>query len=75
VAERGGRPFGRSAVRLARGVVGRYQPLSCGASCAAPSISFKLDGVTYSYSVEDPAGRPKAALIAMADQAIRYGPR
>ena len=74
-AERGGQAFGSRRVPLARGVVGRFQPLSCGASCSPASISFVLDGVAYSYSVKDPAGRVRPALITLANQAIRYGPR
>ena len=46
-AEKGGTPYGRGKVTLAKGRHGRYQPLSCGASCSPPSISWKERGVTY----------------------------
>ncbi len=71
----GGKPFGTARVRLARGVIGRFQPISCGASCSPAVIAFKLDGVLYEFSVKDPTGKVKPSLIALANQAIRYGPR
>ena len=54
---------------------GRYTPLSCGASCSPASISFVREGVLYEFSVKDPVGKVKPALIALANQAINYGPR
>ena len=60
---------------LAKGVKGRYYPISCGASCSPAQIDFVREGVLYQFSVKDPAARPKAALIALANQAINYGPR
>jgi hypothetical protein len=62
-------------VTLAKGVRGRYEPISCGASCAPASISFVRNGVLYEFAVKDPAGRVKASMIALANQAINYGPR
>ena len=62
-------------VTLAKGVRGRYNPISCGASCGPASISFVRDGVLYEFNVEDPVRPIKAALIALANQAINYGPR
>ncbi len=35
---KGGTPSGARRVELARGRVGRFQPLSCGGSCSPPSI-------------------------------------
>ncbi|MCW3014487.1 MAG: hypothetical protein JWO02_1579 [Solirubrobacterales bacterium] len=41
-----------SKVKLRDGVVGRYQPLSCGASCSAPSIAFRAHGVIVTYQLK-----------------------
>lgn len=69
------RLFDPANVTLAKGVPGRFYPLSCGASCSPAQIHFVRDGVLYQFSVKDPAARPKAALVALANQAINYGPR
>ena len=68
----GGRPFGRRRVDLARGRHGRFQPLSCGASCSPPSISWRERGATYSIQAKVGGRR---ALVRMANSAIRHGPR
>jgi hypothetical protein len=75
-AEKGGRPFGRGKVTLTKGRKGRYQPLSCGASCSPPSISWKERGVTYSIQAKV-VGRQtdRQLLTKMANEAIRRGPR
>jgi hypothetical protein len=75
-ARKGGAPFGRGKVTLAGGRPGRFQPLSCGASCSPPSISWKQGGVTY--SIQANVGTKKTerrALVTMANQAIAHGPR
>jgi hypothetical protein len=75
-ARKGGTPFGRGRVTLTGGRHGRFQPLSCGASCSPPSISWKQGGVTY--SIQANVGTKKTerrALVKMANQAIRHGPR
>jgi hypothetical protein len=69
---RRGRPFGRRTLALARGRVGHFQPLSCGASCSPPSISWRERGATYSIQAKVPGRR---ALVKMASSAIRHGPR
>lgn len=69
------RLFDPANVTLAKGVRGHYYRSTCGASCSAPQIDFVRDGVLYQYAVKDPAARPKAALVALANQAINYGPR
>jgi hypothetical protein len=66
---------GRANVTLVRGVKAHYQPLSCGASCAPPMLTFVVGRGTYTFSVKDPSGAPRAALIAMANAAIRAGAR
>jgi hypothetical protein len=71
-ARKGGTPFGRRKVELARGRHGRFQPLSCGASCSPPSISWRERGATYDIQAKVGGRR---ALIRMANSAIRHGPR
>jgi hypothetical protein len=66
------RPFGRRTLALARGRVGHFKPLSCGASCSPPSISWRERGATYSIQAKVPGRR---ALVRMANSAIRHGPR
>jgi hypothetical protein len=70
--KRGGKLFGRQPVTLARGRTGRFQPLSCGASCTPPSISWRERGATYRIMAKVPGRR---ALVRMANSAIRHGPR
>jgi hypothetical protein len=73
-ARTGGTPFGPRRVRLARGRVGRYKPLTCGGSCSPPSIEWKERGATY--EIQAKVGRPsRRILVRMADSAIRSGPR
>jgi hypothetical protein len=75
-AASGGHPYGRGKVTLARGRHGRYQPLSCGASCSPPSISWKERGVTYSIQAKVVGkGTDRQLLVRMANEAIRRGPR
>jgi hypothetical protein len=62
-------------VTLARGIRGRFNRISCGASCGPAQISFVIDGVLYEFDVKDPAGRQRTAMVALANQAITYGPR
>jgi len=69
------RLFDPANVTLAKGVPGHFYGLSCGASCSPAQIHFVREGVLYQFSVKDPVARPKAALIALANQAINYGPR
>jgi hypothetical protein len=71
---RGGRPFGRIKVKLARGRTGWFTPLGCGASCAPPSISWHERRATFSIQANLP-GHDRRRLVAMANSAIRHGPR
>jgi hypothetical protein len=73
---RGGKPFGPQKIRLARGRVGRYKPLTCGASCSPPSIEWRERGATY--SIQANVGRKKTQrriFTRMANSAIRNGSR
>jgi hypothetical protein len=64
-------------VRLITGQVGRYQPLSCGASCSPPSITFRFGAYVVEYQLKIAAGpkRERASMIAIANSALRAGPR
>lgn len=74
-AVRGGSPSGPVSVRLARGVAGRFTPMSCGASCALPSVSFRVGGATYTFAVSPVGRHHRAQLVRLANQAIAAGPR
>jgi hypothetical protein len=75
-AQRGGRPFGTRKVRLRGGRTGRFQPLSCGASCAPPSISWRQHRAVYSIQAKIGTKRTeRRILVRMANQAIRAGRR
>src|SRR3954452_6960148 len=73
---KGGKPWGRHKATLARGIHGRYTPLSCGGSCSPPILEFKTGGVTYRIQGSfGPAKRNRANIVKMANEAIRQGPR
>jgi hypothetical protein len=75
-ATRRGRPFGARAVALARGRTARFQPLSCGASCSPPSISWRERGALYTIQANVGTRRSeRRILIRMANSAIRAGAR
>jgi hypothetical protein len=75
-ARKGGTPFGRGKVTLTGGRHGRFQPLSCGASCSPPSISWKQGGATYSIQANVGTKRTeRRALVRMANEAIEHGAR
>ena len=61
-------------VTLARGAKGHYQPLSCGGSCAPPSIAWTLNGVRYEIQARALPGK-RADMVAAANSAIRAGGR
>jgi hypothetical protein len=74
--EKGGTPFGMKTVTLAKGRHGRFKPLTCGASCSPPSISWSERGATY--TIQANVGNKhteRRILVKMANQAIRRGPR
>jgi hypothetical protein len=71
-----GRPFGTRSVRLAKGRHGRFQPLSCGASCSPPSISWRERGALYAIQANVGTRRTeRRILVRMANSAIRAGAR
>lgn len=80
-AKRGGKPSPERRVKLARGVEGFYQPLTCGGSCTPPTIEWVFEGVLYTIQL-DVAGKERLdapeeerRLIRVADSAIDAGPR
>jgi hypothetical protein len=75
-AREGGRPSGARRVDLARGRVGRFKPMSCGASCSPPAISWKERGATYSIQAKVGTEATEVRVFKrMANSAIRNGPR
>ena len=73
---KGGKPFGQRKVKLARGRVGRFQPLSCGGSCSPPSIEWKERGATYLIQAKVATEATELRVFKrMANSAIRNGPR
>ena len=63
----------RPDVRLAGGLRGHYKPLTCGASCSPPLITWRQRGVVYRIQAKALGGR--RAFISMANSAIRHGGR
>lgn len=72
--ERGRQLFFPQRVRLANGIVGRYKPLGCGASCSPPAIEWRQGGYVYRIQWKTPARAPRRALIRKANQSIRATP-
>jgi len=74
--QKGGTPFGMKSVKLAKGRHGRFKPLTCGASCSPPSISWKERGATYTIQANVGTQRTeRRILVKLANEAIRRGPR
>lgn len=70
-----GTPSG-TPVRLAKGRMGYYTPMSCGASCSKPVLAWNERGMTYSISgALGRRGYFKLPLMRAANQAIVAGPR
>jgi hypothetical protein len=59
-------------VALAHGITGSYRAIRCGASCGPASITWTEDGARY--GVQYVLGG-KASMVALADSAIKAGPR
>jgi hypothetical protein len=66
-------------VRLSRGVIGYFRPVSCGGSCAPANLWWKEGQTLYLVQLELPAALPEGdkrrMLISVADSAILAGPR
>jgi len=75
-ARRGARPYGTRKVRLAGGRTGWFKPLSCGASCSPPSISWRQHKAAYVIQANvGTKDTDRRILVRMANQAIRAGAR
>jgi hypothetical protein len=75
-ARRGARLGGGRKVALRGGRTGRFQPLSCGASCSPPSIAWRQHGAVYAIQAKVVGARSdKRILVRMANEAIRHGAR
>jgi hypothetical protein len=76
LARRGGQPAGPQRVQLAKGRIGRFTPLSCGASCAAPQVEWRERGVVYTIQAKiGTRDTERRLLVALANSAIRHGAR
>ena len=76
--ERGGSVSFRTRVQLARGITGRYKPLTCGASCSPPMVEWVQRGVLYAIQAKLSVAGARAqrtALVRAANSAIRGRPR
>ena len=56
-------------------ITGRYQKLSCGASCSPPSLSWVFAGNRYEIQAKVGGKDPKLSLAQAARSAITAGPR
>jgi hypothetical protein len=75
-ARRGGQPSATHEVTLAEGRTGFYQPMRCGASCAAPSLEWLEDDVLHTIEAKiGTKSTDRKILIRLANSAIRNGPR
>src|SRR6476661_11150110 len=75
-ARKGERPFGTRKVRLRGGRTGWFRPLSCGASCSPPTISWREHGAAYWIQANvGSQGTERRILVRMANQAIAAGAR
>ena len=75
-ARSGGKPSNPKKVTLRGGRRGWFRPLSCGASCAPPSLEWVQDGVLY--TIEAKLGTKtteRKILTRLANSAIDNGPR
>ena len=76
IGQKGQTLAGGRKVRLAHSLEGRFRPRSCGASCAPPQVMWVQRGVLYTIQDRVPNDRQaKAVLTALANSAIRGGPR
>ena len=76
--EEGGSFAFRRRVDLARGIVGRYKPLTCGASCSPPTVEWRQRGHLYRIQAKlGVAGRARQrrAMVRAANSAILSRPR
>jgi hypothetical protein len=70
-AREGAVPKLKQKVSLAQGIEGRFQPIKCGASCAAAEIQWRQGRVLYDIQFKG----TKRQMKALANSAIKAGPR
>ena len=75
VGGRGGRLPGKANATLPGGIAAQYRPVSCVGSCAPANLWFVRRGVLYQIQVKNPPRNARGALLGMAAQALRRGPR
>jgi hypothetical protein len=76
--EHGGRVSFRRKAKLARGITGRYKPLTCGGSCSPPMLEWKQGAMLYAIQAKIGASGGKAqraAMVRAANSMIRSAPR
>jgi hypothetical protein len=73
--ERGAKFSFKRKVKLTHGIVGRWQPQQCGASCAPVFIQWKEFGVLYEIEDKAVGNHEKRWMQKLANSAIRNGPR
>lgn len=73
-AKTGAKLGARPNARLKGGIRAVFSPLSCGASCSPPSISWRQGGVLYVIGLKAVPGT-KRQFIQLANSAISAGPR
>lgn len=66
---------GIEQLRIRGGVRAAYLGLRCGASCSEPQIEFERGGVLYTQWAVPRGKRARTTMIALADGALRAGPR
>jgi hypothetical protein len=75
-AKRGAKPSNPRKVELRGGRRGYFRPLSCGASCAAPSLQWVQKGVRYTIEAKlGTKSTDRKILVRLANSAIKNGPR
>jgi len=74
-AERDGKFSFKRKVKLTHGIVGRWHPIQCGASCAPAFIQWKEFGVLYTIEDKAVGQHQKRWMQKIANSAIRNGPR
>ena len=75
IGTRGGQFSFKRKVKLTHGIVGRWQPVQCGASCAPAFIQWKEFGVLYEIQNKAVGKHEKRWMVKLANSAIRHGPR
>ena len=73
--ERDGKFSFKRKVQLTHGIVGRWHPVQCGASCAPAFIQWKEFGVLYEIQNKGVGKHEKRWMQKLANSAIRNGPR